>query len=243
MTSVTRHSAPLQQTAGAAVQVALLAAVWAVAGLGPVGWLAGLAYALTFWLVLTEAVRRAGATTLGPAGLVTLARATLVGVVTALVADGLATGATHVALLVGITVMALVLDAVDGRVARSTGTVTPLGARFDMEVDAVLLLVLGVHVAMLVGPWALAIGLVRYAFVVAGHAAPWLRGTLPPRYSAKVVAALQGVVLVTAASGILPAALTVALVAAALGLLTWSFARDVAWLRRTSRTAELELVA
>ena len=34
--------------------------------------------------------------------------------------------------------------AVDGRVARCTGTVSRLGARFDMEVDAVLILVLAV---------------------------------------------------------------------------------------------------
>ena len=40
-------------------------------------------------------------------------------------------------LLVALAAVALVLDAVDGRVARRTGTVSPFGARFDMEVDAV----------------------------------------------------------------------------------------------------------
>ena len=39
------------------------------------------------------------------------------------------------------------LDAVDGQVARRTGTVSALGARFDMEVDAFLILVLSVYVA------------------------------------------------------------------------------------------------
>ena len=39
---------------------------------------------------------------------------------------------------------ALALDGVDGQVARRTGTASELGARFDMEVDAFLILVLSV---------------------------------------------------------------------------------------------------
>lgn len=230
--TITRHSAPLQQTAGAGVLVALLAVVAAGPGLGAAGWVAGLGYAAGLHLLLTGAVRRAGEPTLGPAGLVTLTRAALVGVVAALVADGLFTGAVPVALLVTCATVALVLDGVDGAVARRTGTVTPLGARFDMETDAALLLVLSVHVATLLGPWVLAIGLLRYAFVAAGAIAPWLHGVLPPRFSAKAVAAAQGIVLVVAASGLVPHAGL--LVAAALVALSWSFARDV---RRLWRTA------
>lgn len=245
MTSLTRHSAPRQESAGAVGGVLLLALVAAGPGLGAVGWFVGLAYAVGVLLLLDRAVRSAGVATLGPAGLVTLARALLVGAVAALVAEAwvaeawvagawvFAPGTGPVVVLVGLATAALVLDAVDGRVARRTGTVTALGARFDMEVDAFLLLMLSVHVAGLVGPWALGIGLLRYAFVAAGWVAPWLRGALPPRYSAKVVAAAAGVVLVAAASGILPPPLSAALVAAVLASLTWSFAHDVAWLWRT----------
>lgn len=228
--SVTRHSAPVQGTAGAAGLVALLAVVAAGPGLGPAGWVAGLGYAAGLALLLDGAAHRAGESTLGPAGLVTLTRAVLVGMITALVADGLVTGAVPVALLLAFASVALVLDAVDGAVARRTGTATPFGARFDMETDAFLLLVLSLHVATLLGPWVLAIGVMRYAFVAAGAAAPRLRGALPVRYSAKVVAALQGIVLVAAVSGIVPFAGV--LVMAALVLLTWSFARDVRWLWR-----------
>ena len=63
--------------------------------------------------------------------------------------------------------VALVLDWVDGQVARRTGTVTAFGARFDMEVDAFLILVLSVYVAGSFGPWVLAIGLARYALLAA----------------------------------------------------------------------------
>ena len=66
---------------------------------------------------------------------------------------------------------------VDGRVARRTGTVSALGARFDMEVDAFLILVLSVYVAPTVGlVGARASALARYALVAAGWVLPWLRG-------------------------------------------------------------------
>ena len=145
----------------------------------------------------------------------------------AIVAESLLTRWTASAALVALASVALVLDAVDGKVARRTGTVSPVGARFDMEVDAFLVLVLSVHVAGIVGPWALAIGGMRYAFVAAGWMLPWLRGSVPPSYAAKTVAAVQGVVLVVAASQLLPQHLTVALVAVALVLLVWSFGRTV----------------
>lgn len=228
--TLARPRADQQQAVGAGVQIVLLAALTAVAGLSPVGWLAGIAYTLGLWALLAAAVRRARATTLGPAGLVTLGRAVLVGGVTALVTDRLVGGGSPGMTLVVLATAALVLDAVDGQVARRSGTASALGARFDMEVDAFLLLVLSVHVAVLVGPWALAIGVMRYAFVAAGWWLPWMRSALPVRYSGKMVAALQGIVLVTAATALLPHWLAVALVSAALALLTWSFGRDVAWL-------------
>lgn len=221
-----------QQAVAAVVQVVLLVALSTGADLGPVGWLAAIAYTLGLGGLLTAAVRRAGVSTLGPADLVTLGRAVLVGGVTALVADGLWDGGTAVAPLVLMATVALVLDAVDGQVARRSGTASPLGARFDMEVDAFLVLVLSAHAAALVGPWVLAIGVMRYAFVAASWIAPWMRSPLPARFSAKAVAAVQGIVLVVAASEILPLPLAVALVATALALLVWSFGRDVVWLWR-----------
>ena len=102
------------------------------------------------------------------------------------------------AVLVTLTVVALVLDAVDGWVARRTGTASAVGARFDMEVDAFLIFVLSVYVAQSVGAWVLAIGAARYAFVAAGWLLPWLREPPPPRYWCKVVAAIQGIVLTVA---------------------------------------------
>jgi hypothetical protein len=165
-----------------------------------------------------------------PASWVTLARAMLAVAVAALVASSSHEPA-RVALLVSLAALALALDAVDGWVARRTRT-TALGARFDGEVDAFLILVLSIYVARSAGAWVLAIGAARYVFLAAGWALPWMRESLPPRHWRKVVAAIQGIVLTVAAADVLPRALTQAALVVALALLAESFGRDVWWLRR-----------
>src|SRR5207244_9146317 len=97
--------------------------------------------------------------------------------------------------LVTLSSIALALDAVDGQVARRTGTATPLGARIDGEVDAFLILLLSIAVSQDYGGWVLAIGAARYALLLAGWLIPWLAAPLPPRYWGKVVCAVQGIVL------------------------------------------------
>ncbi|MBX6356749.1 MAG: CDP-alcohol phosphatidyltransferase family protein [Micromonosporaceae bacterium] len=225
-------------TVGLIAQTLLLAALAVAAGLGPAGWLVGLGYGIVTCAVLTRGLHRCGATALGPADRVTLARAVLVGGVTALVADSLSRD-IPVRILVALAAVALVLDAVDGKVARRTGTCSPFGARFDMEVDAFLILVLSAYLARPFGAWVLAIGGMRYAFLVAGWALPWMRAQLPPRYWRKVVAATQGIVLTVAAAGVLPWPLMATVLVGALALLVESFGHDVGWLWRQRRPAAL----
>ncbi|GAA1312480.1 CDP-alcohol phosphatidyltransferase family protein [Saccharothrix xinjiangensis] len=225
MTTLQHSATPTarEPAAWAVAQLLLLLLLEAAVGLGPLGWFAGAAHAVVTLALLGGAVERAGRR-LGPADRVTSARGLLVGGALALVAGR--SGET--ALLVGLAAVALALDFVDGRVARRTGTASPLGARFDMEVDAFLILVLSAHVAWQLGPWVLVIGLLRYAFVAASWAWGWLRGDLRPSCARKVVAAVQGIVLVVAVSGLVPH--SGALVGCALAALVWSFGRDIAWL-------------
>jgi phosphatidylglycerophosphate synthase len=161
---------------------------------------------------------------------VTLGRTVLTGGVAALVADALVGVAAPATVLVGLTVVALLLDGVDGQVARRTGTCSAFGARFDMEVDSFLVLVLSAYAAAGAGPWVLTLGLARYAFVAAGWVLPWMRAHLPTRYWRKVVAAVQGVALVAAVAAVLPAALELFGLVVAFVLLVESFGRDVLWL-------------
>lgn len=211
----------------------LLLGVLAVAHLGPgalspVAWLG----ALGAWLVLGGWVASAApATGLGPADLVTLGRGAMAcaaaGLVLAAVLGAGGEG-PHPALF-PLAVLVLALDAVDGRVARRTGTVSVFGGRFDGETDAFVMLVLSTQVALQLGWWVLALGLLRYGFGVAGALLPWLRETLPYRWWRKVVTAVAGIALVAAVPALLPEPVAVAGLVVATGLLLESFGRDVLW--------------
>jgi phosphatidylglycerophosphate synthase len=216
-------------------QLVLLAAVAGAVGLsgghlGHAGWIVGISCGVVMNAALARGLSHYRTDRLSPADWVTLARGTLVGGVAALVADSFVQP-VQVKTLVSLAALALVLDAIDGWVARRT-RMAALGAQFDGEVDALLILVLSVFVARSVGVWVLAIGAARYAFLAGELSLPWMRAPLPPRYWRKVVAATQGIVLTVAASDVLPPALTRAALIGALILLAESFGRDVLWLRR-----------
>lgn len=224
---------PAGPVSGLLAQVLLIASLAGAAGAGHsrAGWAVGFSSALVVDGALARGLARHGSGRLRPADRVTLARATLAVGVAALIADSFHRSIS-VALLVSLSAVALALDAVDGWVARRTRTAAPLGARFDAEVDAFLILVLSVYVAATIAPWALAIGLARYAFGIGGWALPWLSAPLPPRFWRKVVAATQGVVLTVVAADVLPRNIALAALLVAFVLLAESFGRDVWWLWR-----------
>jgi phosphatidylglycerophosphate synthase len=232
----TVRAAPSAPATGLIAQVLLLAVLAGTAGLWAPGWIVGLACAVTTAAALARGLALRPGDRLGPASWVTLARATLAIGVAALAADSFSHG-TPVALLVTLAAVALVLDAADGRVARRTGTATDLGARFDGEVDAFLILALSVYVAPTCGAWVLAIGAARYLFLAGEWLLPWMRAPLPPRRWRRLVAATQGVVLTVAAAEALPRTLTQALLLAALALLAASVGQCVWWLWRRRHAA------
>ncbi|WP_371404641.1 CDP-alcohol phosphatidyltransferase family protein [Kribbella sp. NBC_00662] len=214
---------PLVGFAGLLVLLVVLAAV---TGLGVAGWVTGVVCGAGLAELLARAMAHHRRDGLGPADRVTLSRAVLACGVAALTADSFGSPAP-VAILVALATVGLFLDGVDGKVARRTGTVSAFGARFDMEADAFLILVLSVYVGRTAGWWVLAIGAARYLFVAASWALPWLRGSLPPRYWAKVVAAIQGITLTAVMADFLPDAVTTVVLLIALGLLAESFGRQI----------------
>jgi phosphatidylglycerophosphate synthase len=138
--------------------------------------------------------------------------------------EALSTRSWPLALLIA---AALATDALDGPVARRTGTAGPVGARLDMEADAALVMVLSVLAVTVVGPWALAIGLMRYAYVAASWVRPALRRPLAFSQARRLIGGLQGVALLTAVVPAVPVQAATAVIALALGLLVVSFGRDV----------------
>jgi phosphatidylglycerophosphate synthase len=176
----------------------------------------------------------------GPANQVTAVRALLVALL-AMGVVGPVTLAPAVSAIVA--TVAVLLDGLDGWIARRTRSATTFGARFDMEVDALLILVLSATLweEGKVGAWALAAGLMRYAFLAAGWLAPWLRQPLPESFRRKAVCVVQMVALIAA---LLPGVGGLAarwIVALSLLALAWSFLIDVFWLasRRAGDVAPL----
>ncbi|HET7762567.1 MAG TPA: CDP-alcohol phosphatidyltransferase family protein [Phycicoccus sp.] len=222
---------------GLAGLTVVLGALAATTGLGAAGWLAGLGCGVLFTTLVAGALTRAGRRRPGPADTVTLGRGLLACALAALTTDSLP-GSPGAAALLVLAVPALAMDAVDGAVARRTGTASSVGARLDGEVDAFLILVLGVAAGPVVGWWAVTAGLARYAFGAAGWVLPWLRRPLPHRYWRKVVTAVVGIALTSAAADVLPRPVSTGAVLLALLLLGESFGRDVWWTWRRRADAE-----
>jgi phosphatidylglycerophosphate synthase len=222
---------------GLVATAVLLGVVTATAGLGVAGWITGLATGAAGTALLVTARRRSDQPSIFPADWVTLTRVLLIAGIAGLVAESFVQKSVSVTALVTLSSIALALDAVDGQVARRTGTGSALGARIDGEADAFLIGVLSVAVARDYGDWVLAIGAARYAFLLAGWLMPWLAAPLPPRFWRKVVAAVQGIVLTVAASGVPSRLVGMIAVVVALLLLIESFGRDVIWLYRAGAGA------
>ena len=170
----------------------------------------------------------------GAANAVTAIRTAIVCLVAAIVvfAADLFTVESASLVLIGLVAAALVLDGVDGYLARSFGTESAFGARFDMEVDALLILVLSLA-GMLLGKadwWILAIGSMRYGFVAAQHVMPALTAPLPHSFRRKLICVIQVLVLcLILMPAIVPPISTLAAFVA-LTLLIYSFCIDTVYL-------------
>lgn len=177
----------------------------------------------------------------GLANTVTAVRAALVSLVSATIFfPGAMQHAQATWALVLLVLIALALDGVDGYLARRFGQESVLGARFDMEVDALLILCLSAA-AFLVGKaglWVLLIGLMRYGFVLAQYPLPRLKAPLPPSFRRKLVCVVQIAVLCLILVPVVMPPLSSWLAAMALLLLSYSFAVDCLYLLRKTGATE-----
>jgi phosphatidylglycerophosphate synthase len=131
-----------------------------------------------------------------------------------------------------VLLLVLALDGLDGWLARRNAASSAFGARFDMEVDAcmVLLAALLLFVGQRLGPFILVAGALRYAYVLLLALAPRARAEAPASSLGRHAFALTAVALCASAW---PLPHHRWLAAAATLLLAWSFARSLVWsLRR-----------
>jgi phosphatidylglycerophosphate synthase len=168
----------------------------------------------------------------GAANQITTARAMIVALIASLIGEPRLPGiaASAVAASVAVTV----LDGVDGWIARRHRIASDFGARFDMEIDALLILALAVLAWRYekAGAWVVLSGLLRYGFAAAGAIAPWLRAMLPPSRRRQTICVIQLAGLTLAMLPAIQPPLSTLLAALALVTLSGSFLIDTLWLWR-----------
>jgi phosphatidylglycerophosphate synthase len=224
---------------------------WLLAASGPVllgsavlgwqlSWLSASTATFCFLLLAALVARHSRSRSFGIADVVTLVRGLGVCFLAGFALQALAgeLGRHGVLTMIILGTLCLTLDGVDGRVARARGEASAFGARFDVETDAAMLVVLSVAVAALgiAGWWVMAIGALRYGYVATSLVVPALRTPLPYRYSGKVVAVFQALALLAALTFRLAHGehwLSNTLLLLALVSLCWSFGRSVIWQLRT----------
>jgi len=231
--------APLRSSAGATKLTALLASIVlaAMARTGlPVTALyavkAPAAFAAVMLLSFGFLQQHHPFTRFGAANQITTIRALLVSLLVCLVGEPRMPAIAASAAVASVVVT--LLDGVDGWLARRTRIASEFGARFDMEIDALLILGLSMLAWRFekAGAWVLLSGALRYAFVAAGTRWTWLAAPLPTRRRRQAVCVLQIVVLTLAIVPAIPSSVSAALAAAALAALGGSFLIDIVWLWR-----------
>lgn len=173
----------------------------------------------------------------GAANAVTLVRAGMIALVAATAFETLENGpALAIAAFCG---LALALDGVDGWLARRSGLASMFGARFDLEVDALFVLILSVSAYMhgKAGVWVLLIGLMRYGLFSAGFLTKRLEAPLPESLRRKAICVVQIAALALLLLPQIVQPLSTWIAAVALVLLTWSFAVDIRYLLRREQSA------
>lgn len=221
-----------------AVVVAMIVALFAKQGLALSGlYLIKVAFGLGVVVLLVMYGMHStvsGGGHFGRANQVTLSRSVLVVVLFGLLGESgdvrVMWSAFFIAAVAGAT------DALDGWLARRTGTASDFGARFDMETDAALIAVL----ALLAwyweraGLWVLLAGAARYVFVLGICCCRWMRAELPPSLRRKVVCVVQVVALVACLAPILTPMASALIAALGVCALLGSFIIDTFWLARVA---------
>jgi len=168
----------------------------------------------------------------GAANQITTVRALLVSLIVALVGEAPTAALAASAAATGLVVT--MLDGVDGWLARLHRIASAFGARFDMEIDALLILALSILAWRFgkAGAWVVLSGAMRYAFVAAGARWTWLRAPLPRsrRRQAVCVAQIAALLAAMVPAVVPPASAVIA--GAALAALSASFLTDTVWLWR-----------
>jgi phosphatidylglycerophosphate synthase len=233
MTDDPLRSAIASQTAALIAVAVLSAAARPALDAGPAyPFKAAAAFAIILGLVVVNVRRNHPFRRFGGANQVTTSRAVMLALVAGLIgepASPLAAGGAAVA-----GAASAILDGFDGWIARRTRMTSTFGTRFDMEMDAALILVLAILTWQFekAGPWIVTAGLLRYVFVAAGWVWPWMQRPLTPTLRGRLICVVQIGALIVALLPAISPGTSHGIAAAGLVALCYSFLVDTRWLWR-----------
>jgi len=234
----------------------VLLALALLAGAGRTRIVATLAGATLYGVIVSMMLRglrdHAPHARFGLANRVTLLRAGIATVLAAIAIEGLAGGHNGLGLgaagdaggwswgVVLAALAGLLLDGVDGWLARRLDLASAFGARFDMEVDALSVLALSMLVVVSgrAGGWVLLIGLMRYIFIALGWLWPAMTAPLAPSLRRQAICVLTTVALLISLLPAVKAAQAGILLGSALAALVWSFGIDTVSLLAQGRSRQ-----
>lgn len=221
----------LSSMALACLTVVLAAAATALLGLGPdYYWRAVAIFVISALVIGALAITSPDLKAFGAANRITLLRVAMASLVAAALWESPSDALSWT--IVVVVTIALFLDGFDGRVARRTGNISTFGARFDMETDAALIMILSLLCWQFdkAGIWILAAGAMRYGFVLAGRLCAFMRAPLPYSRRRQAVCIWQSGLLLGVISPLFPSPASDWLAAGTLIMLGTSFAIDIRWL-------------
>jgi len=163
----------------------------------------------------------------GFANHITIIRASLVVLTASLIGESETAYVAWVATIIAMSIV--ILDGFDGWLARRSQMVSKFGARFDMETDAVLIMVMSILVWQhgKAGMWILLGGFMRYAFVFAGLLLRWMAAELTSTRRAKTMSICHMIGLTFALLPFVLKPVSVIVVSVSLLALALSFVIDV----------------
>src|SRR5262245_23605301 len=174
----------------------------------------------------------------GAANQLTTVRAAFVALLTGLIGESVSD--VLAATAAGVGVVVLTLDGLDVWLARRTMLTSAFGARFDVEVDALLIQTLAILAWQegKSGLWIVLSGLLRYGFVAAGWLLPWMQRPLTPTSRGRIICAVQTAALAVVLAPSVTPPLSSTIAACALAALCYSFLVDIMRLWRQSSDEE-----
>ena len=130
--------------------------------------------------------------------------------------------------------IALILDGVDGLIARRYKESDSFGISFDQEADNLMLLILclSIYLNKDIGVEIFLIPIYRYIFILSMYRFLWLKRELPESFTRKFVCIFTSILLIISHISYLDEYIIINIVFFALFIITFSFAKDIIWLYR-----------